>query len=112
DLGSARRSAEVLARTHHLCRGAVSRPRDRARGTRHPRIGPARRRYTGCVAASIYLTSAEGRTGKSAVALGVLNALLSDAPRVGVFRPLIRSASTRDRVLELLLASATADVPY
>ena len=66
----------------------------------------------GLVAASIYLTSAEGRTGKSAVALGVLDALLADAPRVGVFRPLIRSAHERDRVLELLLARATADVPY
>lgn len=62
--------------------------------------------------ASLYLTSAEGRTGKSAVALGVLDALLVDAPRVGVFRPLIRSRSERDRVLELLRARATADVPY
>lgn len=64
------------------------------------------------MAASIYLTSAEGRTGKSAVALGVLDALLADAPRVGVFRPLIRSADERDRVLEMLLARATAEVPY
>ena len=64
------------------------------------------------VAASIYLTSAEGRTGKSAVALGVLNSLLADAPRVGVFRPLIRSASDRDRVLALLHDRATANVPY
>ena len=64
------------------------------------------------MAASIYLTSAEGRTGKSAVALGVLDALRADAPRVGVFRPLIRSASEPDRVLEMLLRRATADVPY
>ena len=64
------------------------------------------------VAASIYLTSAEGRTGKSAVALGVLDALRADAPRVGVFRPLIRSASERDRVLDMLLRRATADVSY
>jgi len=64
------------------------------------------------VVASIYLTSAEGRTGKSAVALGVLDALLADAPRVGVFRPLIRSRAERDRVLELLRARATAQVPY
>ncbi len=64
------------------------------------------------MAASIYLTSAEGRTGKSAVALGVLSTLLADAPRVGVFRPLIRSASERDRVLDLLLQRATADVSY
>src|SRR5690606_20643789 len=58
------------------------------------------------------LTSAEGRTGKSAVALGVLDALLADAPRVGVFRPLIRSRVERDRVLDLLLARASADAPY
>ncbi|GAA1603032.1 phosphate acetyltransferase [Leucobacter chromiireducens] len=64
------------------------------------------------MAASIYLTSAEGRTGKSAVALGVLDALRADAPRVGVFRPLIRSASERDRVLDMLLRRATADVSY
>ncbi|QIM17968.1 phosphate acetyltransferase [Leucobacter coleopterorum] len=64
------------------------------------------------MAASIYLTSAEGRTGKSAVALGVLDALLPDAPRVGVFRPLIRAGARRDRVLELLRGRATADVPY
>ncbi|MBL3699025.1 phosphate acetyltransferase [Leucobacter luti] len=64
------------------------------------------------MAASIYVTSAEGRTGKSAVALGVLSTLLADAPRVGVFRPLIRSASERDRVLELLRHRATAEVPY
>ncbi|MGK0714931.1 phosphate acetyltransferase [Leucobacter sp. W1153] len=62
--------------------------------------------------ASLYLTSAEGRSGKSAVALGVLDALLVDAPRVGVFRPLIRAGKTRDRVLELLLARATADAGY
>ena len=60
----------------------------------------------------MYLTSAEGQTGKSAIALGVLNALRAEAPRVGVFRPLIRSTSDRDRVLEMLLTSATADVPY
>jgi phosphate acetyltransferase len=64
------------------------------------------------VTVSLYLTSAEGRTGKSAVALGVLDALLADAPRVGVFRPLIRSRHERDRVLELLLTRATAEVTY
>lgn len=62
--------------------------------------------------ASIYLTSAEGRSGKSAVALGVLDALLVDAPRVGVFRPLIRAGDSRDRVLELLLTRATAEANY
>lgn len=76
-----------------------------------PRRAPVQPRLK-AVAASIYLTSAEGRTGKSAVALGVLDALRADAPRVGVFRPLIRSASERDRVLDMLLRRATADVSY
>lgn len=62
--------------------------------------------------ASIYLTSAEGRTGKSAVALGVLDALLVDAPRVGVFRPIVRSRTEPDRVLELLRTKATAALTY
>lgn len=62
--------------------------------------------------ASIYLTSAEGRTGKSAVAIGVLDSLRAGAPRVGVFRPLIRSRGTRDRVLDLLLTRATAGHAY
>ncbi|XPP27620.1 MAG: phosphate acetyltransferase [Leucobacter sp.] len=62
--------------------------------------------------ASIYLTSAEGRSGKSAVALGVLDAMLADGSRVGVFRPLFRGGGDRDRVLELLRSRASADVPY
>jgi len=64
------------------------------------------------VTVSIYLTSAEGRSGKSAVALGVLDSLLADAPRVGVFRPLIRSRDERDRVLDLLLSRASASATY
>ncbi len=46
------------------------------------------------------------------MALGVLDAMLVDAPRVGVFRPLIRAGDTRDRVLELLLTRATAHASY
>lgn len=64
------------------------------------------------MANSIYLTSAEGRTGKSAVALGVLETLMRDAPTVGIFRPLIRAESGRDRVLELLREHAGSELPY
>ncbi|MFS2242046.1 phosphate acetyltransferase [Microbacterium sp. OR16] len=56
------------------------------------------------MARSIYITSAEGHTGKSTIALGVLDAVMRVSPRVGVFRPIIRSAEERDAVLELLLA--------
>ena len=64
------------------------------------------------MAKSLYLTSAEGRTGKSAVALGVVDALLADVPLVGIFRPLIRSGSEHDRVLELLRERAGSTIPY
>lgn len=62
--------------------------------------------------ARIYLTSVEGRSGKSSVALGVIAALLSQAPRVGVFRPLIRSLQEPDRVLTMLLKGARSTLAY
>ena len=43
------------------------------------------------MAHSIYITSAEGDTGKSTVALGVLDTLTRRVARVGVFRPIARS---------------------
>ncbi len=60
----------------------------------------------------IYITSAEGNTGKSTVALGVLEMLARGVSRVGVFRPISRSSTERDYVLELLLAHSTADLKY
>ena len=56
------------------------------------------------MARSIYITSAEGNTGKSTIALGVLDTLLHSIERVGVFRPIARSTHEPDYVLELLLA--------
>lgn len=54
------------------------------------------------MARSIYITSAEGNTGKSSIALGVLDTLLHSIERVGVFRPIARSTKEPDYVLELL----------
>jgi phosphate acetyltransferase len=64
------------------------------------------------VAQSIYITSAEGHSGKSTVALGVLEALSHATPRVGVFRPIARSTDERDYVLEMLLAHDGVDLDY
>ncbi|WP_334150101.1 phosphate acetyltransferase [Microbacterium sp.] len=64
------------------------------------------------MARSIYITSAEGHTGKSTIALGVLDALMRVSPRVGVFRPIARSVSERDDVLELLLAHDGVHLDY
>jgi phosphate acetyltransferase len=60
------------------------------------------------VATSIYVTSAEGRSGKSTVAVGVLEALKGTVERVGVFRPVARSQQEGDYVLDLLLERSTA----
>ena len=64
------------------------------------------------MAQSIYITSAEGHSGKSTVALGVLEALSRATPRVGVFRPIARSTAERDYVLEMLLAHDGVDLDY
>lgn len=64
------------------------------------------------VARSIYITSAEGHSGKSAVALGVLDTLLRGIERVGVFRPVARSSAEPDYVLELLLAHDGVPLDY
>ena len=53
---------------------------------------------------TIYITSAEGNTGKSTVALGVIESLRQSGERVGVFRPVSRSGTGPDYILELLVS--------
>ena len=64
------------------------------------------------MARSIFITSAEGHSGKSAIALGVLDVLMRSVERVGVFRPVARSSEERDFVLELLLARDGVTLDY
>jgi len=64
------------------------------------------------VARSIYITSPEGDTGKSTVALGMLDLLTHRVERVGVYRPVARSTTERDYVLDLLLAHDGVDLTY
>ncbi|MCU1432917.1 MAG: phosphate acetyltransferase [Actinotalea sp.] len=64
------------------------------------------------MARSIYITSAEGDTGKSTVALGVVDLLTRSVQRVGIFRPVARSTDKRDYVLDLLLAHDGVDLTY
>lgn len=61
---------------------------------------------------TVYIASPEGDTGKSTVALGVLQMLCATTARVGVFRPITRSTSEPDYILELLLEHSTADIDY
>jgi phosphate acetyltransferase len=64
------------------------------------------------VAHSIYITSAEGHSGKSSIALGVLDRLTREVENVGVFRPISRSITERDYVLDLLLSHDGVDLDY
>jgi phosphate acetyltransferase len=50
------------------------------------------------VSRSVYVASPEGLTGKSAVALGLLDALTREVGSVGVFRPLTTTSSGNDEV--------------
>jgi phosphate acetyltransferase len=67
---------------------------------------------------SIVIASPEGESGKSTVALGVLDLLVRQGQRVGVFRPVSRATEAedtsgrRDHVLELLLEHDGVDVGY
>lgn len=64
------------------------------------------------MARGIYITSAEGNTGKSTIALGVLAILRQSVEKVGVFRPIARSTSELDYVLDLLLQHDGVDLSY
>ena len=61
---------------------------------------------------SVYVASVEGYTGKSTVALGVLEQLSRRVERLGVFRPIVRADAGRDYVLELLTGHEAVKLSY
>src|SRR5512144_2948647 len=65
---------------------------------------------------SVYIASVEGFTGKSTVALGVLEQLSRRVKRVGVFRPIVRADASahggRDYVLDLLVEHDAVALSY
>ena len=64
------------------------------------------------MARTIYLTAPEGDTGKSVVALGLLDLLTRTVQRVGIFRPIARSTEQPDWVVQLLLGQDGIDTKY
>ncbi|AKT51944.1 phosphate acetyltransferase [Arsenicicoccus sp. oral taxon 190] len=56
---------------------------------------------------SVYVASAEGHSGKSAVALGLLEHLTKRYARVGVYRPVTEGVPEDDTVLATVLAHAS-----
>ena len=65
---------------------------------------------------SVYVASLEGHTGKSTVALGLLEQLSRRVQRVGVYRPIVREDTEahggRDYVLDLLTSHDAVTLPY
>ncbi|MGA8209025.1 MAG: phosphate acetyltransferase [Nocardioidaceae bacterium] len=66
---------------------------------------------------NVYVASMEGSTGKSTVALGLLEQLSRRVSRVGVYRPVVRadtdaSGGVRDYVLDLLTSHDAVDLTY
>jgi phosphate acetyltransferase len=63
-------------------------------------------------ARSVYIASPEGSTGKSVVALGLLDLLVRRVHRLGVFRPVTRGDDGEDQLVRLLLRHGQVEVPY
>ncbi len=63
-------------------------------------------------AKNIYVTGAEPRSGKSVVALGLMELLSSRTNRLGFFRPVIRDEGGPDPVIDLMRARYGLDTPY
>ena len=58
------------------------------------------------------MVSPEGETGKSIVALGIIDALTRKVGSVGVFRPIVDGGDERDEVLDALVSQPAVDQTY
>jgi phosphate acetyltransferase len=61
---------------------------------------------------SLYIASAEPESGKSAVALGILEQLTRRVGSVAVFRPIVRAGEQPDYVLQMLLQHGGVSTEY
>jgi phosphate acetyltransferase len=64
------------------------------------------------VARNLYITAMEPQSGKSVVALGVMELLSTRVQRLGFFRPIVPSASERDPEIELIRERYQLDFAY
>ena len=61
---------------------------------------------------SVYVASPEGQTGKSVVALGLVDLLLRRVRKVGVFRPIVRAGEEPDELVRLLITREGVDLEH
>ena len=75
-------------------------------------VGPVRHPYPAVMSRSVYVASPEGNSGKSTVAFGLLDQMTRTVARVGVYRPVTKSYTERDGVVDLLLSHPAVDQDY
>ena len=64
---------------------------------------------------NLFITATESRSGKSVIALGVMELLLRNIDRVGFFRPLINidpAEKKKDNDIDLIASYFKLDIPY
>lgn len=63
---------------------------------------------------NLYITATEEKSGKSAIALGVMQLLLRDLQHVAIFRPIINDNQTgsRDHDINLIMSYFNLDINY
>ncbi len=61
---------------------------------------------------ALYLTSVEASSGKSVVALGLMETLTRAVSRVGYFRPVVRAGEEKDKRVELFRTRYKLDQSY
>src|ERR1700712_4442716 len=61
---------------------------------------------------SVFVASPEGLSGKSTVALGLVDLFSRRVGRVGVYRPIVNSGDEVDPVVALLIAHPGVDQSY
>ncbi len=64
------------------------------------------------MAKSIYIAGAEPRSGKSVVALGLMERLIARGRRAGFFRPVVRAGEGADGLIRLMTARYALAAPY
>ena len=64
------------------------------------------------MAQSIYIAGAEAGSGKSVIALGVVEHLVARGHRVGIFRPVVRAGEAPDRLIHLIATRYGLDANY
>ncbi|KKO19226.1 MAG: phosphate acetyltransferase [Candidatus Brocadia sp.] len=60
----------------------------------------------------IYITSAEPRSGKSVIVLGIMEILSGRMGKIGFFRPVVRDDKNPDHITTLITRRYALDIPY